>query len=153
MVTKNTNAEKLEFLYRSNTVRLLDSISDSFHLRVKAKLEAQGYKGLRIGLATVMGNMTFAETRLVDIAQQTGITKQAVGQIAKEIEELGYIERVPDSHDGRAKNLVFTLLGQQLIKDSIAAVKEVEHEFGVLIGKEKIKQFESTLQELAEKLP
>ena len=97
-----------------------------FHRRIRDKLLARGYKGLKLSFATIMSNMQFSGTRLVDIAELTGMTKQAVGQIANEVEELGYVERVPDQHDGRAKNLVFTPLGERLIHDSIIAVEEVE---------------------------
>ena len=90
--------------------------------------------------------------RLVDIAEINGMSKQAIGQIANEIEELGYIQRIPDLHDGRAKNLVFTELGERLIQDSIAMVEEVEAEFAQMIGEEKIQQLESLLAELSDSI-
>ena len=81
-----------------------------------------------------------------------GMTKQAISQLASEIEDLGYIKRIPDPHDGRAKNLIFTELGQRLIQDSIEAVDEVEKEFAALIGNDKVLQLNQILAELNEKL-
>ena len=80
------------------------------------------------------------------------MTKQAIGQIADEIEDLGYIKRIPDAHDGRAKNLVLTELGEQLLQDSVNMVEEVEAEFASLIGEEKIQQLANILAELSDKI-
>ena len=152
MTNSNIDSEKLEYLYRTNSARLLDNVSENFHLRLRDKLLEQGYKGLKLSFSPIMTNMHFSGTRLVDIADMTSMTKQAIGQIANEIEGLGYIERVPDPHDGRAKNLVFTDLGERLIHDSIAAVEEVEKEYSLLIGQEKMQKLENLLCELSNKL-
>jgi DNA-binding MarR family transcriptional regulator len=146
------NQHELEYLYHNNAARHLDNISDDFHRRLRNKLVAQGYKGLKLSFSSVMSYMSFSGTRLVDIAEKRGMTKQAIGQLANEIEELGYIERVPDPHDGRAKNLVFTELGTQLIRDSIEAVKEVEKEYAKVLGNENAKQLGTLLAELSVKL-
>ena len=152
-MTDNTiDAEKLEYLYRTNGARLLDNVSEDFHRRLRDKLLERGYKGLKLTFASVMSNMSFSGTRLVSIAELNGMTKQAVGQIANEIEELGYIERVPDPHDGRAKNLVFTDLGQRLIRDSITAVEEVEEEYAQLIGEDNMVQLQTLLSKLSARL-
>lgn len=144
--------KKLEYLYRTNAARLLDNVSEDYHRRLRDRLLAQGYQGLKLSFSTVMSNMTFTGTRLVDIAEKIGMTKQAVGQIANEIEQLGYIERIPDPHDGRAKNLVFTELGKRLLQDSISGVEEVEKQYAELIGDEKAQQLQALLKELNEKL-
>lgn len=146
------DADKLEYLYRSNVARKLDNVSEEFHRRLRDKLLAGGYVGLKLSFHTVMSNIVFSGTRLVDIAEINGMSKQAIGQIANEVEELGYIRRIPDPHDGRAKNLVFTELGERLIQDSIAMVEEVEAEFAQMIGEEKIQQLESLLAELSDKV-
>lgn len=145
--------ERLEYLYKTNNARLLDNVSEDIHRRLRDKLLAQGFKGLKLSFSSVMGNMSFSGSRLVEIAELTGMSKQAVGQIANEIEELGYIARVPDPHDGRAKNLIYTELGQQLLAASIAAVEEVEQEYSALIGNDKLQQLESILKELSAKIP
>lgn len=152
MSNPNIDSERLEYLYRTNAARLLDNVSEDYHRRLRDKLLNQGYKGLKLSFSTVMNHMRFSGTRLVDIAELNGMTKQAIGQIANEIEELGYIERIPDPHDGRAKNLIFTDLGERLIQDSITAVEEVEGEYAQLIGEEKILQLENLLRELSDKV-
>jgi hypothetical protein len=46
-------------------------------------------------------------TRLSDLAQRVGISKQAVGQLVDELEALGVVARVADPADGRARLVVF----------------------------------------------
>lgn len=152
MPTALIDNDKMEFLYRSNSARMLDNVSEDFHRRLRDKLINQGFKGLKLSFSSILAHMSFAGTRLVDIAELNGMTKQAVGQIANELEALNYIARVPDPRDGRAKNLVFTKLGQRLIQASFEAVEEVEQEYAELIGKEKMTQLETLLRELAEQL-
>ena len=150
MSPQEIDAPNLEYLYRSNVARKLDNVSEEFHRRLRDKLLTRGYGGLKLSFHTVMSNIVFSGTRLVDIAEINGMTKQSIGLIATEIEELGYIKRIPDPHDGRAKNLVFTERGEQLIHDSIEMVKEVEAEFSELIGDDKIQQLEILLAELSD---
>ena len=146
------NQQQLEYLYRTNVARRLDNVSAEYHIRLKQRLEGLGYKGLKLSFAAILSKISFAGSRLVDIAEMNGMTKQAIGQLATEIEALGYIKRIPDPHDGRAKNLIFTELGQRLIQDSIDAVDEVEKEFAALIGDDKIRQLNQILTELNQKL-
>lgn len=141
--------EDIEHLYHHNAIRHLDNITEDFHRRLREKLKSQGYKGLKSSLATIMSHISFSGTRLVDIAHKRGMTKQAVGQLANEIEALGYIKRIPDPHDGRAKNLVFTESGTQLIHDYTAAVKEIENEYSLMLGEEKCKALIDLLLELS----
>lgn len=152
MDPQKIDATNLEYLYRTNVARKLDNVSEEFHRRLRDKLLARGYDGLKLSFHTVMSNIIFSGTRLVDIAEINGMTKQSIGLIATEIEDLGYIQRIPDPHDGRAKNLVFTERGEQLIQDSIKIVKEVEAEFAALIGEEKIHQLELLLAELSDRI-
>ena len=47
-------------------------------------------------------------SRLTDLADRSGLTKQAVGEAVAELERKGYVERVPDPLDGRAKIIKLT---------------------------------------------
>lgn len=152
MPHKLINQQQLEYLYHTNVAKRLDNVSAEYHIRLRQRLEEIGYKGLKLSFAAILSKISFSGSRLVDIAEMNGMTKQAISQLASEIEDLGYIKRIPDPHDGRAKNLIFTELGQRLIQDSIEAVDEVEKEFAALIGNDKVLQLNQILAELNEKL-
>src|SRR5688500_18157000 len=42
-------------------------------------------------------------TRVADLARRARMTRQAMGELVEDLERLGYVERRPDPHDGRAK--------------------------------------------------
>ena len=152
MNTPTIDEQHLEFLFDKNDVGLLDKISKDFHSRIRDKLVAQGYLGLKLTFSPVISNITFTGTRLVDIAAMNGMTKQAIRQIANEIESLGYIKRIPDPRDGRAKNLVFSERGVEMVQAAINVVKDIQTENAALLGQEKMQQLHELLSELADKL-
>ena len=138
--------DQLEYLYDTNFAKKLDAICEEYHHRLMIKTTAQGYEGLKHTFTPVLSKMSFAGSKLVDIAERNSMSKQGIGQVANEIEALGYIKRVPDAHDGRAKNLVFTERGMQLIDDSITAVHDIEKEFAELIEQKKVSQLKSIVE-------
>ena len=46
-------------------------------------------------------------TRQTALARRMGVSKQAVGQLVSELEQMGALERVPDPSDGRARLVRF----------------------------------------------
>ena len=55
--------------------------------------------------------------------------QQAIGSIASELEEQGYLCRETDIVDGRQVSLGLTVAGAKPIEDSVAAIVELEEEF------------------------
>lgn len=47
-------------------------------------------------------------TRITELADRLGVTKQAVSQLVDDMEDMGTLERVPDPSDGRAKLVKFS---------------------------------------------
>ena len=80
--------------------------------RVFARLREEGFSDLREGHGCVFGFIDLEHgSRLTDLAENAGLTKQAVGEAVAELERLGYVERVPDPNDGRAKIIRLTTRG------------------------------------------
>lgn len=51
----------------------------------------------------------------------------ACSELVNDLEALGYLERLPDPADGRAKLIVPTERGRQLLKGAAAAVESLEN--------------------------
>lgn len=73
-------------------------------------------------------------TRLTDLAQKAGMSKQAMGDLVDQCEAWGLVTREPDQRDARARLVQFTptgLLWLQAFKDAVA---QAEREFRQEVG-------------------
>jgi DNA-binding MarR family transcriptional regulator len=73
-------------------------------------------------------------TRLTELAQKAGMSKQAMGDLVDQCEAWGLVTREPDPRDARARVVQFTptgLLWLQAFKDAVA---QAEREFRQEVG-------------------
>lgn len=73
-------------------------------------------------------------TRPSEIARRMGISKQAVGQLIKELEAMQAVVRVPDPSDGRARLVKFNDAPGRGLLDGIAVLMAFEAELTEAIG-------------------
>jgi len=83
---------------------------------------------------TLFPHIDLGGTRLVDLARRVGTSKQAVGQLVTELEEMGVLTREPDPEDGRAKRVCFTPRGRQSLLEGLAVLGEIEAELQERLG-------------------
>jgi DNA-binding MarR family transcriptional regulator len=96
---------------RRNIGVLLQQLSRDFERRTRGALQTRGHTELLPSHQVVFASLGRTGTRLTVLAQHAGMTKQAMGQIVDDLEQLGYVERTPDPEDGRAKIVRFTPAG------------------------------------------
>ena len=89
-------------------------------------------------------------TRATALAGRAGMTKQAVGQVLGDLRRQGYVERRPDPADSRATLVSFTDAGWRFLQDAGAVKREIEEEYGAILGEERLRLLYSTLNELLE---
>ena len=73
-------------------------------------------------------------TRLVDLAQSAGMSKQAMASLVAQCEAWGLVTKVSDRSDARAKTIVFTHLGLEWLEGFARAVRQAEAEFAQEVG-------------------
>jgi len=73
-------------------------------------------------------------SRLTDLAQSAGMSKQAMGDLVDQCEAWGLITREPDPHDKRARTVVFTASGLLWLQAFRDAVAQAEAEFRQAVG-------------------
>lgn len=112
----------------------LHGLTALFEQRLMEAAQACGHRGLKRSFGMVLLFLAENGTRIVDIARQQGISKQAVSQIAQAIEKLGYLERQDDAQDRRARRLMLTSRGRRLIRDSVLAMQALEDELAGIPG-------------------
>ncbi len=75
-------------------------------------------------------------SRLTDLAQAAGMSKQAMATLVDQCEAWGLVERVSDSQDARAKRLHFTPVGLLWLQGFERAVAQAEAELEEEVGAE-----------------
>ncbi|HEX8982768.1 MAG TPA: MarR family transcriptional regulator [Ktedonobacterales bacterium] len=87
------------------------------------------------------------------LARRAGMSKQAMNQLLGSLEDLGYIQRVPDELDGRARIVRVTGHGALAITTIRDIVTELEGEWAVAIGAARFAEFKSVLETLRQTQP
>ncbi|HYP38863.1 MAG TPA: MarR family transcriptional regulator [Chloroflexia bacterium] len=112
-------------------------------------LVAEGFNDLtRAHLAVFRHINDRAGSRLTELAEDAQMTKQSMGYLVDHLEERGYLERVPDSEDGRARLVRLTRRGHEVMSVARRVVLGVEEEWARLIGKRKMQHLREALKEL-----
>jgi DNA-binding MarR family transcriptional regulator len=108
-----------------------------------------GHPDIREGYGCVFGFIDVENgSRLTELADASGLTKQAVGEAVTELERLGYLIREPDPSDRRAKIIKLTDRGVDAYWTGRRLFAEIEQEWAEELGEELI----AALREAAEKI-
>jgi DNA-binding MarR family transcriptional regulator len=120
------------------------AISDELY----GHLGERGYADLRPAHGCVFGYLLGEGDRLTALADRSGLTKQAVGEAVADLERLGYVERVPDPADGRAKIIRLTGRGRKATAEAAETFAAIEARFAAEVGEERFEEFRETLHRL-----
>jgi DNA-binding MarR family transcriptional regulator len=134
-------------------IGLLDSAFDAFASELERRVGGTAYSDIRITHGCVFGNIEPDGSRLTELAQRARMTKQSVGEVATELEQRGYLERVPDPSDGRAKIIRLTDRGRQAQALGREIIDEIEEEWAERFGAERVAALRDALEAItAERL-
>ena len=75
-------------------------------------------------------------SRLTELAQAAGMTKQAMGHLVNQCEAWGLVRREDDPLDARARRVVFTDTGLAWLQAFRDAVQQAEREFREAVGED-----------------
>jgi DNA-binding MarR family transcriptional regulator len=129
---------------------LLMEVKSAAVEKVFARLRDKGFKDLREGHGCVFGFIDLEHgSRLTELAERAGLTKQAVGEAVAELERLGYVERVPDPSDGRAKIIKLTPSGLDACLTGRREFAEIEREWAEEFGEELVARMREAAERIA----
>ena len=139
----------LESAKRASVAQLLFKCARLVNERALARVRERRGIEIRAAHTTLFPHIDVTRgSRLTDLAQALGVSKQAVGQLVDELCEMGVLERRPDSDDGRAKRVCYTNLGQQGLFEGIATLREEEQALEQTLGENRFQQLHQMLMEL-----
>lgn len=123
------------------SARLLFAVQDELY----ARLEEAGHRELARLHGAVIAHLDEQGTRATELARRSGRHKQVIGRIVDELEALGYVERRPDPADRRAKLVIPTDRGREVMRLSDEIVAGIERRLADLLGKRAYAEFSQTL--------
>jgi DNA-binding MarR family transcriptional regulator len=87
------------------------------------------------------------------LARRASMSKQAMNKLLSSLEQLGYIERLQDDRDGRARIVRVTGRGALAITTIRGIVAELERDWAVALGGARFAELKSTLEILRQMSP
>jgi DNA-binding MarR family transcriptional regulator len=128
---------------------LLTQVKEMALQKMRGRLAEEGYSDIREGYGCVFGFIDIDNgSRLTELAERSGLTKQAVGEVIPELEQLGYVTREPDPGDRRAKIIQLTPKGRDACLTGRRLFAEIEREWAEQLGEELL----AGLREAAERI-
>lgn len=142
--------------FSDNSARHLIALSRHMQMNMMHKLTQDcGYDGLRLNYEPFISALSQRATdtesdsltqalarqklRPSRLADQLGISKQDCNQTLNKLERHGYIQRVSDPQDGRAKLLELTAKGVGLARDGKKIVETVEALYKDIVSRFSVK--------------
>ena len=134
--------DQLEQRVRERTTdtlgHLLQRTARLFMQQAVQAVRAAGHPDVRQSWLGLLPHLEPRGVRTSDLAGRLEVTRQAAGQLISEVERLGYVERVPDPSDGRAKLVRMTERGWAAWLAGLDAMRTLEDELEQEIGPEAV---------------
>ena len=129
---------------------LLSAPSRAIIDRIARDLPAAGFSDVRPAHFAVFRFIEPTGSRLTELADRAQITKQSMGYLVDYLETRGYVERVPDPKDGRARLIRLTARGWETDRAARTIMACIETEWADRVGAERLEQLKQTLRDLAD---
>lgn len=102
--------------------------------RVMAALGQAGHDDITMAQSRLMQRLDPGGMRLTELAEQARVTKQTAGALIDQLERSGYVTRLPDPTDARARLVTLSDRGVEVCRRAGAEVGRVEAEWRERLG-------------------
>jgi DNA-binding MarR family transcriptional regulator len=101
---------------------------------VQRRLAEEGYADVRFADGLVFQHLIGGPRAIGALAERLGVSQQAASKSVADLERRGYVRRVPDPSDGRARLAALTERGEAVVgaarRHRAALAGELAHEHG-----------------------
>lgn len=118
--------------------------------RIFAGLAEAGYNDVTLAQGRLFARIADDGSRLTDLAESGQVTKQTAGYLVDQLEKLGYVERVPDPRDARARLVVPSAKGEEVRRAARRIEQEIETEWAAYLGPRRYRALREALTALRE---
>ncbi|MFE3548236.1 MarR family winged helix-turn-helix transcriptional regulator [Streptomyces kronopolitis] len=121
--------------------------------RVQEQLAEQGFGDLRFSHGYVFQHLVDdARPTVGELAAKLDMTQQGASKAVVELERLGYVERVPDPGDARARRVVLTARGRAAVAAARQARSTLDDRLAARFGADRLAEHRALLAQLLDEL-
>jgi DNA-binding MarR family transcriptional regulator len=113
---------------------------------VEQRVSAAGFEDLRGNHDCVFSHLSPQGTRVAQLATQSQMAPQTIVWHVDQLERLGYVERIPDPSDRRAKLIRPTEHGLAFMAAARDALADIEHNWTSALGPDSLTQLRDALR-------
>ena len=124
--------------YRAMESAVLDALAEA------------GFDDITVAQARVFQRVAAEGSRLTELAAAAQVTKQTAGALVDQLERAGYVKRMPDPRDRRARLVVVAERGAAAVRASREVVARVEARWADHLGEARTAQLREALTSLRE---
>lgn len=124
---------------------LLRVPAQAIHRRVIKELNAAGFDELRLPHMAVLNFPGPDGIRPGTLAERAGMSKQAMNQLLRSLEGLGYIARSDAPDEGSARIIYFTRRGRAAFSKVVDILRDIEREWSAELGPKRFAQLKELL--------
>ncbi len=130
-----------------NISHYLVLVSSAVRLRIAEGLRARGHH-VTVAVTHIVNNLPAEGLGMSALAQRAGLSLQRAGQLVAQLEEDGYVRRVAEIDDGRARRVVYTRRGQTLLRDIDTMLEETNAMLAEIVGESRLGKLVNDLAKL-----
>jgi DNA-binding MarR family transcriptional regulator len=141
-----------DVLHKTETKVPLPALLEAARIALLTEFERElgesGYGDIRPTHGCVFRFVREDGMRLTELAETAGVTKQSAGEMVDGLVELGYVERIPDPEDRRAKLIRLTDRGMKAQGFGFGLFAELEARWTERYGAERMEDLRELLEEI-----
>ena len=113
-------------------------------------LAEAGYDDFTLPQARLLARIDEDGSRITHLAESAQVTKQTAGYLVDQLERLGYVERVPDPTDARARLVRPAAKAHAAAEVARKLESEIDAEWTAHLGRERMQVLRDTMAALRE---
>jgi DNA-binding MarR family transcriptional regulator len=111
---------------RGNLITLFRRAAHAMSSELIVRLAALGYDDMRPADGRVFENLDPGGSRVTELAVRAQMTQQSMSELVAGLEARGYVERVPDPTDRRARTVRLTPRGRAMLRAALPIIDEID---------------------------
>lgn len=130
------------------SVGVLPLVSARVEEELLEATRAKGHDGLQLSHVRLISLIGDGERSVSEMARIHGVSRQATGATVQRLEALGYVRRDTHQTDARAVHVRLAGRGEELIRDTLAALEDLEQSLLAMIGSRRFLDLKNVAAEL-----